>query len=222
MKPDNLKAPGLVGTGGSKGRAQKLIWQTVALAALWYGCGALAQERVITPDLCSNCHGYEGHSHFSEFPQLAGQLAPYIEEQLTLFRAKEARKEHFAQIIMWGMAGSLTDEKIKSLAAYYAAQKPLPSTAPISKHANRPAGEKIFAEGNPTQGLLPCMACHGDKAQGVAPATPRLAGQHQDYLALQLRAFRSGRRANTTMGDIAKNLTDEQIRDVSGYLASLR
>ena len=222
MKPDNLKAPGLLGTAGGKRQVRKLIWQAVALSGLWYGCGALAQERVITPDLCSNCHGYEGHSHFSYYPQLAGQLAPYIEEQLTLFRAKEARKEHFAQIIMWGMAGSLTDEKIKSLAAYYAAQKPLPSTAPISKHANRPAGEKIFAEGNPTQGLLPCMACHGDKAQGVAPATPRLAGQHQDYLALQLRAFRSGRRANTTMGDIAKNLTDEQIRDVSGYLASLR
>lgn len=222
MEPYISKARGLMGTAGSKRPVRRLILQAVALAGLWYGCLAHAQEHPATPDLCSNCHGYKGHSHFSYFPQLAGQLAPYIEEQLTLFRAREARKEHWAQIIMWGIAGPLTDERIKSLAAYYAAQTPLPSTEPIPAHANPPAGEKIFAEGNPTQGLIPCMACHGDKAQGVAPATPRLAGQHQDYLALQLQAFRSGRRENGTMNDIAKNLTDEQIRDVSSYLSSLR
>lgn len=222
MKPHISVAQALMGSAGGNRPAKKLLLHAVALAGLWYGCGALAQERVATPDLCSNCHGYEGHSHWSYVPQLAGLSAPYIEEQLTLFRAHQARKEHYAQIIMWGMAGSLSDEKIKSLAAYYASQSPLPSTEPIPAHADLPAGQKIFTEGSPSQSLLPCMACHGDKAQGAAPATPRLAGQHQDYLELQLRAFRSGRRENQTMNDIAKSLTDEQIRDISSYLASLR
>ena len=66
-----------------------------------------------------------------------------------------------------------------------------------------------------------CQACHG--AQGVSenPAIPSLAGQTDKYLQWQLVFFRSGRRANEIMGPMAADLTDEDVRNIGAYFASL-
>jgi cytochrome c553 len=66
-----------------------------------------------------------------------------------------------------------------------------------------------------------CQACHG--AQGVSenPAIPSLAGQLDKFLQWQLVFFRSGRRANEIMGPMAADLTDEDIRNLGAYFASL-
>ena len=54
---------------------------------------------------------------------------------------------------------------------------------------------------------------------------PRLAGQHAPYLARQLHLWKEGLNASADngaiMAPIAARLTDEQIRDVSAYYASL-
>ena len=50
---------------------------------------------------------------------------------------------------------------------------------------------------------------------------PRLAGQHPDYLALQLEEYASMARANDIMHEISKNMTTEQISEVTAYLATL-
>lgn len=66
-----------------------------------------------------------------------------------------------------------------------------------------------------------CQACHG--AQGVSenPDIPSLAGQQDKYLQWQLVFFRSGRRANEIMGPIAADLSDEDVRNLGAYFASL-
>ncbi len=66
-----------------------------------------------------------------------------------------------------------------------------------------------------------CQACHG--AQGVSedPAIPSLAGQQDKFLQWQLVFFRSGRRANEIMGPIAAELSDEDVRNIGAYFASL-
>jgi len=66
-----------------------------------------------------------------------------------------------------------------------------------------------------------CQACHG--AQGVSenPEIPSLAGQQDKYLQWQLVFFRSGRRANEIMGPMAADLTDEDVRNLGAYFASL-
>ncbi len=67
----------------------------------------------------------------------------------------------------------------------------------------------------------PCAACHG--AQGVSdnPAIPSLAGQRDQFLQWQLVFFRSGRRANEIMGPMAADLSDEDVRNLGAYFASL-
>ena len=44
-----------------------------------------------------------------------------------------------------------------------------------------------------------CAACHGEKGVPVDKAFPVIWGQHQGYLFLQLRDFKSGARKNDFM-----------------------
>jgi cytochrome c553 len=192
----------------------------IAIAAGSGSAGALAQgpkapELAVT--VCSNCHGEQGHSVAPTFPELAGQTAPYIEKQLKDFRDRSRADPH-AQAYMWGMASQLTEANIKALATYYAAQTPPSGTSQDPTEVA--AGKKIFAEGIESEEVPACAACHGDKAQGVE-AVPRVAGQHREYIAAQLLAFKNGLRANDIMHNNAKKMTDEQVREVSAYLASL-
>jgi cytochrome c553 len=52
---------------------------------------------------------------------------------------------------------------------------------------------------------------------------PRVAGQHYEYIVKQMRAFKSGDRANDagTMASVSKTLSEEDIDDLGHYLAGL-
>ncbi len=65
-----------------------------------------------------------------------------------------------------------------------------------------------------------CAACHGANGQGVASDFPSLAGQHEKYLAKQLRDFASGVRDSTVMDVKAAVLSECSIRAVSRYYQS--
>ena len=93
----------------------------------------------------------------------------------------------------------------------------------VSLHAS--AGGNI-ASGEALVKKYSCAACHGanfDKP--VDPTYPKLAGQHADYLAHALTAYKRGDgangRNNPIMGGQVKPLSDRDIADISAYLASL-
>ena len=89
--------------------------------------------------------------------------------------------------------------------------------------ANAEAGREFAAKGG--EGIAACASCHG--ADGNAPIDgmyPKLGGQYADYLTHSLQAYRDGTRAGATadvMAAQAKNLTDQQIADLSAYYASV-
>ena len=66
-----------------------------------------------------------------------------------------------------------------------------------------------------------CAACHG--GQGISPTGiwPNLAGQKEEYLAMQMKAFRDGTRENVQMSPMVANLSDEDIANLAAYYASL-
>jgi len=201
------------------------IRRVSALAALLLlaGCGTTdqktAQQRPIegTVHLCSSCHGMEGRSIQPTFPNLAGQQAEYLENQLLAFR-DHSRADPHAHTYMWGMAAHLDDQTIHGVAAYYASQRPA-AGEPASPEAAR-AGAVIFTQGVERREVPACAGCHGDHAEGQGPY-PRLAGQHASYLTDQLHHFRTNARANETMHQNALNLTEEEIAALSAYLSSL-
>lgn len=64
-----------------------------------------------------------------------------------------------------------------------------------------------------------CVACHGLDGNSLAPANPILAGQHADYIAAQLAAFKSGTRANPIMAGMSAALTPEDMRNVGAWFS---
>lgn len=62
-----------------------------------------------------------------------------------------------------------------------------------------------------------CIACHGDTGVATASAYPNLNGQWEQYLRLQLIAYRSGRRENGIMNGFAMALTDDEIRALAAF-----
>lgn len=67
-----------------------------------------------------------------------------------------------------------------------------------------------------------CLGCHGVVAyKNVYPtySVPKLAGQHPEYLAAALRAYKNSERAHATMHAQAASMSDQDMQDVSVYLA---
>ena len=66
-----------------------------------------------------------------------------------------------------------------------------------------------------------CQACHGYDGIAKIPIAPHIAGESEIYLATQLKAFRSGKRKHEIMSIVAKQLSDEDISDLSAWYSSI-
>lgn len=66
-----------------------------------------------------------------------------------------------------------------------------------------------------------CAACHGNNGISMIPMYPNLAGQKEQYLVLQMKAFRDGERKNMVMAPMAAGLSDADIANLSAYYTSL-
>ncbi len=76
--------------------------------------------------------------------------------------------------------------------------------------ADRPLGSIV--EGR-------CALCHGPEGESASAVYPRLAAQHPEYMAKQLKDFRDGRRKSDTMSEMARDLTDGEIAALAGFFA---
>lgn len=82
----------------------------------------------------------------------------------------------------------------------------------------------IAAEGNSANGkrlAVTCAACHGTNGISNNPLWPNLAGQKNEYIVKQLKAFKNESRKDLLMAPMAKNLSDADIDDLAAYFASL-
>lgn len=67
---------------------------------------------------------------------------------------------------------------------------------------------------------LRCTMCHG--IRGVSASdTPNLAGQEASSIYKELRDFQTGARTSAVMAPLVMNLSDQDLRDVSAFYASL-
>jgi len=91
--------------------------------------------------------------------------------------------------------------------------------APIGAVAR---GEALVQSGGP--GGKPCRSCHGKDLKGQGPI-PALAGRAPTYLTRMLWDIKTGARGGPSVEQMqgpAKSLTQDQIRDISAYLGSLK
>jgi len=168
---------------------------------------------------CAACHGGDGNSASAQFPSLAGQNAPYIVEQLQLF--KSGKRDN---AIMAAQAKSLSEQDMKDLAAYFSEQKIKPAAVPDVKLAQE--GARIYHGGAPEFDVPACAGCHGPSGLGnPAAAYPHISGQHADYIAAQLTAYRDGERNSNDkaviMQGVTRGLSNHQIKALAAYVTGL-
>ena len=66
-----------------------------------------------------------------------------------------------------------------------------------------------------------CAGCHGDNGISQTENIPSLAAQQDQFIQWQLVFFRSGARKNEQMQPIVEQITNEDIRNLGAYFASL-
>jgi len=171
----------------------------------------------LVSNACSKCHGVNGVSTSPLFPILAGQVPGYIESELRLFRQR-GRSDPHARAFMWGIARALTDEQIKGVALYFSSQPAVAGKA-SSNPALADKGKVLYENGHPERDIEACTVCHGHSGEGVN-TQPRIAGQHRDYLLLEMVQYRSGLRENKVMQHVTEKLTDDEIAALVEYIST--
>ncbi len=189
--------------------------------------GGSAQNGATKAAVCGACHGPNGNSANPEWPNLAGQSAVYIADQLHLFKTNVRTNPIMAPII-----APLTDADFKDLAVYFAEQTPAGAEADPSYWKS---GEALYRRGDKARNVPACIACHGPIGRGnLAAGYPALRAQHSVYTVKQLNDYANGTRYpgaaagkpatrnSPIMATIAKRLTPEEVRDVSSYIQGMR
>lgn len=180
------------------------------------GDAAAGQSRSIT---CAACHGPEGNSANPLWPNIAGQHASYIMNQLMAF--KEGKR---VNALMSSQAMLLSDEDMANLAVYYEGKSRAVQTVADPDLVSR--GESLYRAGIAETGVAACLACHGPKGVGNPAAQyPAIGGQHAAYTEKTLKDYRSGERqsvaGNNAMNEIAAKLSDDDIKALASYLQGL-
>jgi len=82
---------------------------------------------------------------------------------------------------------------------------------------------QAFAQGDAAAGQAKsaiCAACHGADGNSMVPNWPKIAGQHEAYLARQIHLIKDGARNVPEMAGIVPGLSDQDIADLAAYFAS--
>jgi cbb3-type cytochrome c oxidase subunit III len=166
--------------------------------------------------VCAACHGVDGNSGTPAYPKLAQQHPEYLVKQLQEFKSDKR-----SNAIMKGFASMLSDEDMKNIAYWVTSKKAKPGTAKDKELVT--LGERIYRGGIADRQVPACAGCHSPNGAGIPAQYPRLSGQHADYAAAQLTAFRDGVRKNSVqMTQIAAKMNDREIKAVADYVAGLR
>ena len=213
------------------------LMKALSTAALSLTCGAIAHAseadktafagdpakgKEIAATVCAACHNPDGNSPTPANPKLAGQHAGYLFKQMKNFKAGADGKPERVNAIMNGMIAPYSEEQMKDLAAWFSSQKQVGGE--VKDRATLELGQKLYRAGDASKGLPACAGCHGPAGKGIPIQYPRIAGQYQEYLEAQLKAFRNGERANDPnkmMRMIAIKITDAEIHAVADYIAGL-
>lgn len=88
--------------------------------------------------------------------------------------------------------------------------------AAVAAFAAMPAAAQTVAERLPV-----CLSCHGEKGQSATPDVPSLGAQQKDYVLVQLYMFREKLRSVAPMNEMAKGLSDDDLRVMAETIAKL-
>lgn len=168
---------------------------------------------------CVACHGPGGNSTNPIWPKIAGQGGKYLYQSMKSYKNGERKNA-----LMAGQMGPLSSKDIKNLAAHFAAGSQTPG---VGAEDAVEVAQPLYRAGDAERGIPACLACHGPAGTGNPTAAyPRIGGQHAEYTAIALKAYRNGERsagaAGQMMTAVSQELTDDEISALASYIAGLQ
>jgi cytochrome c553 len=159
-------------------------------------------------EACETCHGRGGNSTTPGIPSIAAQPKAFIENQLVLMR-EELRPAPQMLPLVKGM----TDAEISRLATHF-------SRLPAQPADPGPADPVLMKRGMARAKALRCGVCHLSDFRGQNQV-PRLAGQREEYLLSELRAYRDNKRkgGDTAMSEALYGVSDDDIKALAHFLS---
>lgn len=168
--------------------------------------------------MCIGCHGIPGYQNsFPEIhkvPKISGQTEKYILASLVAYQRGDRKHP-----TMRGVSGSLTEQDMADLAAFYASHNGNVK-APDTPRAPNAIVASLLERGA-------CIACHGANfSSPTDPSYPKIGGQYADYLYVALKSYKVQNspvigRSNPIMGGIVAQYTLQELRLMANYLASV-
>ena len=168
--------------------------------------------------MCIGCHGIKGYQaslpEVHKVPMISGQVADFIVASLDAY--KKGERKHPT---MRAIAGSLTEQDMADLAAFYAGQIGGGGEVPAKLAAVPDDVKKLLDKGA-------CLACHGENLSKPIGGAPKIAGQHADYLYVALKAYKTEAnpqvgRGNAIMAGQVKQFKPAELKLMAQYIGSL-
>lgn len=172
---------------------------------------------------CAACHGANGQSISSDWPNLAGQNQRYISEQLKYFQ--QGDRENILMMAVIPYLKTLTDAQLLDIAAFYSSKSPAVGQAKNDEDLLA-LGESLYRAGDLSRGIPACTACHSINGAGnVQAGFPKVSGQQKNYLISTLKEYRSLQRNagdySLVMQSVSQNLKDSDIEALANYMHGL-
>ncbi|RDI98602.1 cytochrome c4 [Dyella solisilvae] len=129
----------------------------------------------------------------------------------------------YAVVLVFALSSSvvIAQEAKAPAAAATAAQ---PAAAATAEQAAKPTEATAAVKpGDATAGAgkaAVCGACHGMDGNSTDPQYPKLAGQHESYIARQLTNFKGSKRQNPIMLGMASPLSEQDMHDIGAFFAT--
>lgn len=186
-------------------------------------------------EACFVCHGKNGASDDPQMPILAGQNMYYTYVQLKDFQAGRRVSPVMTEImtgrsveelftggsqtarsdapVMSDVTTFLTKQDMRTIATFFSEQS-WPSTGYRADPARAKSGAVAANAGQ-------CVQCHLGGYEGNS-GTPRLAGQHADYLEKTMLDFKSKARANAAAkSSLMESYSADDIRKMAEFIAGM-
>lgn len=189
-----------------------------AVPAAWAQDAAAGEKKAA---MCIGCHGIPGYQasfpQVHKVPMISGQGGKYIVNSLVAYQKGERRHP-----TMRAISASLNDKDMADLAAYYEKHGASSLKAVADTPAVQPSAEvaALLAKGA-------CASCHGANfSKPIDAAYPKIAGQHDDFLYVALRAYAvEGNpnigRGNPIMVGQVKQFKPAELKLLAQYIGSL-
>lgn len=169
---------------------------------------------------CASCHGVDGAGNAQAgFPVLAKLPPAHFTKQIADFKAGTR-----VNPIMTPIAMAMSAQDIDASARHYASQARPKTGVTTADPTVIARGRSLAINGAWDRDVPPCFKCHAVDGFGIEPTFPPIAGQHAAYTVSQLQGWKTGARSNdpqALMKTVAEKLTDDEIRAVAEYLATI-